>query len=148
MNYLLDSNVALMYLRNADITTEIDADFAPFSEQNMALLSVVSLAELYSIAFRHQWGTKKWQGLHLFQEQVFVTDIHVQTIIERYAEIDAYSQGRHPKLSSPHSARNMGKNDLWIAATALVLSATLLTMDKDFDHLNGVFIDLERIVMS
>jgi tRNA(fMet)-specific endonuclease VapC len=145
MNYLLDSNIALMYLRNAEITTQIDALYSPFSEQNMALLSVVNLAELYSIAFRHQWGTKKWQGLRLFQEQVFVTDIHVQTIIERYAEIDAFSQGKHPTLTSAFSARNMGKNDLWIGATASVLGATLLTMDKDFDHLNGVFLTVERI---
>jgi predicted nucleic acid-binding protein len=38
------------------------------------------------------------------------------------------------------TARNMGKNDLWIAATASVQSATLITTDKDFDHLNGVFL--------
>ena len=36
----------------------------------------------------------------------------------------------------------MGKNDLWIAATASVLDLTLLTTDKDFDHLKDVFLDL------
>ena len=30
------------------------------------------------------------------------------------------------------TARNMGKNDVWIAATAYVLRATLVTTDKDF----------------
>jgi predicted nucleic acid-binding protein len=34
----------------------------------------------------------------------------------------------------------MGKNDIWIAATASVLNATLITTDNDFDHLNGVFL--------
>ena len=29
----------------------------------------------------------------------------------------------------------MGKNDLWIAATASAATATLLTTDKDFNHL-------------
>ncbi|MBK9016619.1 MAG: PIN domain-containing protein [Saprospiraceae bacterium] len=43
------------------------------------------------------------------------------------------------------SARNMGKNDLWIAATAHATQATLLTTDMDFNHLDGVFFDLERI---
>lgn len=39
----------------------------------------------------------------------------------------------------------MGKNDLWIAATAAVTNTRLLTSDKDFNHLNGVFIDLEWV---
>ncbi|RZK35486.1 MAG: hypothetical protein EOO61_11845 [Hymenobacter sp.] len=30
---------------------------------------------------------------------------------------------------------NMGKNDLWIAATALYLDLPLHTADNDFDHL-------------
>jgi len=34
----------------------------------------------------------------------------------------------------------MGKNDLWIAATAHVTGATLLTTDKDFDHLDPQFL--------
>ncbi len=34
----------------------------------------------------------------------------------------------------------MGKNDLWIAATASVLNAKLLTTDHDFDHLDSIFL--------
>lgn len=34
----------------------------------------------------------------------------------------------------------MGKNDLWIAATASVTGATLLTTDGDFDHLESAFL--------
>jgi len=40
------------------------------------------------------------------------------------------------------SARNMGKNDLWIAATAFISKSTLLTADKDFLHLQGSFINV------
>jgi len=39
----------------------------------------------------------------------------------------------------------MGKNDLWIAATAYVIQATLTTTDKDFDHLNKTFINLDWV---
>lgn len=62
-------------------------------------------------------------------------------LTQAYAIIDAYSQGKHPlkKLPEGISARNMGKNDLWIAATAHLLKADLLTTDKDFDHLNSIF---------
>jgi predicted nucleic acid-binding protein len=35
----------------------------------------------------------------------------------------------------------MGKNDVWIAATASVLEGTLITTDTDFDHLQGEFLD-------
>ena len=74
-------------------------------------------------------------------------DINTDRIIQRYAEIDAYSQGKDPVKPLPRglTSRNMGKNDLWIAATASVLRAQLLTTDKDFDHLNGSFIDLVYI---
>jgi len=39
----------------------------------------------------------------------------------------------------------MGKNDIWIAATAKVLNVTLLTTDNDFNHLKDKFIKLEKI---
>ena len=35
----------------------------------------------------------------------------------------------------------MGKNDIWIAATAAVTGARLLTTDKDFDHFSGVYLE-------
>lgn len=38
----------------------------------------------------------------------------------------------------------MGKNDIWIAATALVAKAELLTIDNDFDHLNGKYIKVAK----
>lgn len=43
------------------------------------------------------------------------------------------------------SARNMGKNDAWIAATAYAAQATLVTTDKDFDHLADTFFKLDRL---
>ena len=39
----------------------------------------------------------------------------------------------------------MGKNDLWIAATSSVYDLVLLTTDKDFNHLDGAYLDLEYI---
>lgn len=42
----------------------------------------------------------------------------------------------------------MGKNDLWIAATAYAINAKLVTTDKDFDHLNNSFLEIDRINLS
>jgi tRNA(fMet)-specific endonuclease VapC len=39
----------------------------------------------------------------------------------------------------------MGKNDVWLAATAHVGNFTFVTTDHDFDHLNEVYIDLLRL---
>lgn len=68
--------------------------------------------------------------------------IQSKDLIEAYAEIDNYSQGKSTTHTYPigFSARNMGKNDLWIAATAKVTNSTILTNDNDFDHLNDVLI--------
>lgn len=73
-----------------------------------------------------------------------VVDINVEEIIETYAIIDAYSQGKLND-SSTFTARNMGKNDLWIAATASALDLTLITMDEDFNHLKDNYIKLNTI---
>ena len=73
--------------------------------------------------------------------------INHERMIHRFAEIDAYSQGKLPGKPLPPglSSRNTGKNDLWIAATGSVRNATLLTTDHDFDHLNGVFLNVVYI---
>ncbi|MFC6225599.1 type II toxin-antitoxin system VapC family toxin [Hymenobacter artigasi] len=47
-------------------------------------------------------------------------------------------------LPTGMSARNMGKNDLWIAATALFFELELHTADKDFDHLTPLGLKVVR----
>ncbi|MCU0393436.1 MAG: PIN domain-containing protein [Thermoflexibacter sp.] len=39
----------------------------------------------------------------------------------------------------------LGKNDLWIAATAHSLQADLITTDKDFLHLDNVFFKVHYV---
>jgi tRNA(fMet)-specific endonuclease VapC len=145
MNYLLDTNILLIYMRNDPLTAKIDHQFDPLTYPNRPLVSVVSLGEIHSLALRNQWGEKRMDLLDRFLKKFLIADINVETIIHRYAEIDAYSQGKLTGKPLSMSARNMGKNDLWIAATASVLSATLLTLDHDFDHLKDEFLGLETI---
>jgi len=70
---------------------------------------------------------------------LIVIDINSEDVIETYADIDAYSQGKLKENPLPMSSRNMGKNDLWIAASSKVTNSTLLTTDKDFQHLHGKY---------
>lgn len=64
-------------------------------------------------------------------------------MLETYAEIDSFSKNK--LIGKPlGKSITMGKNDLWIAATAKVAGATLLTIDSDFDHLNGTYINVKK----
>lgn len=74
-------------------------------------------------------------------DSVSVIPLQSGDLIDRYAEIDAYSQNELSGREMEDSDRNMGKNDVWIAATASVVDGTLITTDDDFGHLDGEFLD-------
>jgi tRNA(fMet)-specific endonuclease VapC len=57
-------------------------------------------------------------------------DINSDDVIEAYVEVEEASR------RAPGGTILMGKNDLWIAAVTKVTGATLLTCDKDFNHLD------------
>ncbi len=148
MDFILDTNIVLIYLRNNQLAKNLEKKLNLFSRKNSLIISVVSIGELKSIARRNNWGKRRMDSLEEVLNDFLIADINVDTIIEKYAEIDAYSQGKlnYPKLEL--SARNMGKNDLWIAATAAVLDVKLITTDKDFEHLNKEYIQLQNIDLS
>ena len=145
MKYFLDTNILLVYIRESSLSKSIDGRFQLFDNQHLTAISVVTVGELHSIALQNNWGVSKLKNLDKQLSKILTTDINIESIIERYAEIDAFSQGKHPTIKSNFSSRNMGKNDLWIAATASIVDATLLTTDGDFDHLKDIFLKLERI---
>ncbi|HVK05454.1 MAG TPA: PIN domain-containing protein [Armatimonadaceae bacterium] len=60
----------------------------------------------------------------------------VPNLLRAYGIIDA---------ASKTMGFTMGKNDLWIAATAHVTGAALLTTDRDFDHLDPDYLTREWI---
>ncbi len=39
-------------------------------------------------------------------------------------------------------AVSMSQNDLWVAATAHASGALLVTTDRDFDHLRGIWLEV------
>jgi tRNA(fMet)-specific endonuclease VapC len=140
MKYVLDTNIVLFYIRKSQLAHWIDQQYAPLSEENDAILCVVSNGELASIALQNGWSDAKTKTIREFTNKLIINDLDDESLTKRYAEIDAYSQGKLKNRKGNFTARNMGKNDLWIAATASVLGATLLTSDKDFDHLHNVFL--------
>jgi predicted nucleic acid-binding protein len=145
MNYLLDTNILLLYIRDSFTRSYIDDQYDPFGEGNNPIISVVTVGEIKSIAKRNNWGKKKLSLLNDILGSLIITDINSNDVLEMYAEIDAFSQNKIKEKPLGNSARNMGKNDLWIAATSSVTNSKLLTTDRDFDHLVGVYVDLEVV---
>ncbi|MCB9846747.1 MAG: PIN domain-containing protein, partial [Phycisphaeraceae bacterium] len=96
------------------------------------LICVVTHGEIRVLAKRNGWGTKKHAALDEALAALVTVDIQHPQVIDAYVEIDLASQAH------ADGARSMGKNDLWIAAAAKAAGATLLTTDKDFEHLVGV----------
>ena len=145
MILLFDTNIVLIYLRDLPAKQIIESVYNPFSSENRTVISVVTVGELKAIALKNKWGVLKVEKLEAFILKCIVADINLKDTINHYAEIDAFSQGRLDSKKSNFTARNMGKNDLWIAATATVLDATLLTTDNDFNHLHNEFLQVAKI---
>lgn len=148
MNYLLDTNILVIYVRATDLTRRIEQDLELLTGGNDLVISVVTVGEIKSIARRNKWGKKKIENLEELLEQFLIADINVEAIVEEYAEIDTFSQGKLSGKKTVFTARNMGKNDLWIAATGSVLNLTLVTTDSDFDHLNDEYLTVKKIEVN
>ena len=143
MNLLFDTNIILTLIRSNnydDIIGLLNPDSVPI------YISVVSEAEIKSIAIQNNWGINRRNKLNLFLDNVNIVEIS-QIFVNTYTEIDSYSQRRNPAfVDYPFSThRNMGKNDLWIASLAALLGLQLVTTDGDFDHLNRVFFEVQKL---
>jgi tRNA(fMet)-specific endonuclease VapC len=138
--YLLDTGVLMGYVRGAAFAGYVDKKYSPATAPNVATISIVSAAELHSFALHRNWGSQKQNLLAALLRSIPATPIRQPALLHKYAEIDAFNHRKHPTLANPASGHTMGDNDIWIAATASVLNATLLTTDRDFDHLDPAFL--------
>ena len=142
MNYLFDTNVLLKYIRERSFRGKIEAEFDMPNPENRNFISIASVGELKALSLKNAWGNKRNQELDKALEKFIIIDIRYMTLVNKYAEIDAFSQGKLKDKPLNTFSRNMGKNDLWIAATASLVNARLITYDKDFDHLDNAYLDV------
>ncbi|MCU0341786.1 MAG: type II toxin-antitoxin system VapC family toxin [Spirosomaceae bacterium] len=112
---------------------------------SQVIVPIIVVGELKAFALKTDWGFQKWNALNTILTKFPIADLN-QEIIDLYAQIDAYSQGKLKLQPLPIglSSRNMGKNDIWIAATALFFELTLHSTDNDFDHLVGFGLKLSK----
>jgi tRNA(fMet)-specific endonuclease VapC len=136
---LLDTNIVLHLARGDTVGRRIDAEHDLRGRKERPLVSVVTAGELDSIVRKWNWGQKKRQHVQELLLELVLVPVTQGRIVTAYGEIDHFTEN----VQKP--ARPMGKNDLWIAATAHVTGAALLTSDGDFDHLAPRFFRLVRV---
>jgi tRNA(fMet)-specific endonuclease VapC len=143
MNLLFDTNI-LLNLGKGTRARQLLKIFNP--DNRKIFVSVATMGEIKSLILQNNWGANRLQSLDELLEDMVVVEIN-ENMASTYAEIDAYSQRRNPRIKDYpfQTPRNMGKNDLWIAATASLLGLKLLTTDADFNHLHQVFIEVQII---
>jgi predicted nucleic acid-binding protein len=143
--YILDTGVLVHYARKSFLYQSIEKEQELTKQDCIPFVSVVTLGEIISFGIQHNWGQPKIQSIKSLLNKLVVLDINSNDnkLLDAYAEIDSYSKNKLPGSSLGRSI-TMGKNDLWIAATAKVSNATLITIDGDFDHLNEKYITVKK----
>lgn len=143
--YLLDTGILVHYVRQSPLYLTIEANEKITEQDCIPFISVVTMGEILSFGTQRNWGQAKFQSLRNLFSKLVVLDINSNDdkLLETYAEIDSYSKNKLPADKFGRSI-TMGKNDLWIAATSKVANATLLTIDGDFDHLNGKYLTVKK----
>ena len=134
--FLLDTNILIHYARRNAIGERIERDYQLFTTPSIPLVFYVSEAEARAFATYRLWGEPALAQLSFLFSVFRIVPMDSPDLLPAYVELDVYSHRRGIK---------MGKNDLWIAATAKVTGATILTTDQDFDHLHGTLLEREYI---
>jgi predicted nucleic acid-binding protein len=126
-DYLLDTNILVHLIRNKSLGQRIQAQYNLRAVITRCLISVVTVGEMEKLARSLGWGNNKLSKMRELLQQLIWIDINDPAIFSAYAEIACFSEGQGIR---------MGDNDAWIAATAKASGCTLLTTDRDFDHLD------------
>ncbi|GAB3219507.1 type II toxin-antitoxin system VapC family toxin [Algoriphagus aestuariicola] len=144
---LLDTSLILHYMRGDATFRKIEEEHHLLTDAgSIILLSAISIGEIEGFFLRKNYGEKQTQRWRKLLEKSIILSIdgRDEKLMKAYAAIQAYCQNNHPHLNAGKS-QIIGQNDIWIAATASVVNATLFTKDNDFVHLKESFIELVKI---
>jgi tRNA(fMet)-specific endonuclease VapC len=135
-SYCLDTNILFALVRGRALGKQLDAQFGLSAASFQHTISIVTHGEMLVLGDRNGWGENKRAALSKALQEFVTVDISGQPIVNAYREVERVS------ARVPEGAVKMGKNDIWIAATAVVTGLALVTTDKDFRHLNNVLLDV------
>lgn len=143
-HFLLDTGMLLGIIKQAPWAQRTRSECNLDDQRTVVTTSVVCHGEIMAISEKRKWGDRKRAQLTKLLNEVPAIDINRQPILNAYARIDTWTRGSSvidQKTPPPKPAVRMAKNDLWIAATAHVTNAALLSTDRGFEHLDSVWIE-------
>lgn len=91
MKYVFDTNIILHFIRESPLKVLVENEFTPFSGGNEAWISAVVIGELRSIALQNCWGIRRIENLETYLVKFLVSEVNIEALHHRYAEIDAFS---------------------------------------------------------
>ena len=116
--FLLYTNVFIFAARGGLVWEKIKAVCNPLTYEPKGMVCIVMHGELRAFAELNTLGTRKRSEADFLVSYLDTLDINHRDVIDAYALLDTHSR----KIGV-----RMGKNDLWIAATAHVYGATIIT---------------------
>ena len=134
--YLLDTNILVHLVREDAVGHRLLGQYDLRRRQPRPLICEVTHGELHPLALQFQWGAHRVRRAQELLDYFVTVSISSDSVYETYAEMDQYCVAQ---------GRVLGDNDVWIAAVTEVSLAHLLTTDRDFDPLHGVFITGEWV---
>ena len=101
-HFLLDTNLLLGFTRKAPWAIRARAEFNLGDPETMVFTSVICQGEILALAEKNGWGSTRRTQLERILNEVPTLDISKQTILDAYARIDAWTNGK--PVTSPQSA--------------------------------------------
>jgi predicted nucleic acid-binding protein len=136
-HYLLNSSILVHYIRQTDTwLRNIRPRYPIFMLDPLPVVSIISIGEVLSIVNQSPIGVTRQDRVDFILGCFELECLHEPEIIEDYARIDSNLTLR---------GQSIGKNDLWITATAMHHGCTLLTTDQDY--LRAVPLGLHCVVI-
>ncbi len=133
---VLDTWVLVHLCRDRALGRVIERRYRLRERPITPIISIVTVGEMYAFARRADWGGRRRALLAELLSNLVVVDVNTPAILQGYAEISTWLRER---------GRHMGHNDRWIAATAKMLDAVVLTGDADFDPLHPELVEREWV---
>ena len=112
MDICYDTNFLILFIRYSSPNEKTRSLVNP--ERKPEYISLVSQVELKSFAVQSKWGKPRMDRIQELIDSLNVVDINNPSLLDRYVDIDTFSQRKHLTiLSTFKTPRNMGKNDVW-----------------------------------
>lgn len=124
---LLDTCALLHILTGSPVGLEIIKSHNLDERKDKPLVSAVSAGEMLAIISDRKWGEKKVEAAKELLRKFVLVPVNPGLIKDTYGDLMSFSKSK---------GFSRGQNDHWIAATACVTGALLVTNDKDFDGLH------------